>query len=180
MKTFEELNKELTLIEYLPSEFGTMYFEPDAPRDKETIIRHLDSKLTIELLPVYLNLYDAILQWIDNNARLKEHVFMPQLIEVGKDYIIRPFYVYLVSTRRYVDDEDPIEPPDQYFDMIIVAEQELPDSPENGDIIENVLRKSLLEPSGKTYFEGDINKVVIVEPKISLEDLHQWKAKMKL
>lgn len=81
---FQELSTELNLIEYLYSEFGTMYFEPGAPHEKETIIRHLDGKPTLELLPAYVQLYNSIQQWLERNQNLKKYVFMPGLVEVGK------------------------------------------------------------------------------------------------
>lgn len=186
MKKFEEIKKRINLIDYLDSEFGTMYFGDGKSNENDIIIRYLDGELTPELLPVYIQLYNAVLQYIENHSKIKEHVFMPNLIEVGKDYIIRPFYVYLVSTRRYFDPDEPLEPPKQYYEMIQAFSEEMVTQfsmedityPNRESIIKRVLRKSLIEPRGKTFLEGRyINKCIIVEPAISIEDIEEWKNK---
>lgn len=175
MKSFEELNKQIALARYIGSEFGTMYFIQNVPREKEAIVRHLDGKLTIELLPLYIQLYDSIKKWIDKTPKLQEYVFMPDFLEIGKDYIIRPFFAYYIATSEYNDEEEPIEPPAQYEEMKALASKELDGSSGNEEIIRRVLRKSLLKPTGKTYFDYKMKKFIIVEPKISLEDLAEWK-----
>lgn len=48
--------------------------------------------------------------------------------------------------------------------------------PDSQSIIKRILRKSLIEPRGKTFFEGrHLNKYIIVEPAISIEDIEKWK-----
>ncbi len=182
MKTFEEFKKNVNLKRYIGSTLGTMYFEPDLPRDKDYIIRHLDAELTEELLPVYLQLYEAVKQWIETNSTMKEYLFMPELIEVGKDYIIRPFYVYIKSVRSYFDEDDSIEPSQRYFEMIrdfsiemlnvYVEDEDV--YPTKTTVIKRVLRNSLFGASGKTILDDRNNGYIIVEPKIYVSDLEQW------
>ncbi|UKB82446.1 hypothetical protein LF887_15700 [Chryseobacterium sp. MEBOG06] len=109
---------------------------------------------------------------------------MPQLLEVGEDYIIRSFYVYLVPTRRYFDPDEPLEPLKEYYEMIRAFSEEMINEfseeditdPDKQSIIKGILRKSLIEPRGKTFFEGRyLKKHIIVEPAISLEDIEKWK-----
>uniref|UniRef100_A0AAU6WMB8 Uncharacterized protein n=1 Tax=Chryseobacterium endophyticum TaxID=1854762 RepID=A0AAU6WMB8_9FLAO len=64
MKNFEELNKTEILDRMLSSEFGTLYSHLDIQGNIDKIIRFLDGKLTPELLPVYVQLYEAILEYI--------------------------------------------------------------------------------------------------------------------
>ncbi|WP_294266629.1 hypothetical protein [uncultured Chryseobacterium sp.] len=184
MKNFEELKKDLKLIDFADSQFGTMYFNENISTGNDMMIRHLDGELTPELLPVYVQLYEALLQYIDEHHKIKEHVFMPQLLEVGTDYIIRPFYSYHVSTRRYFDTDEPLEPYTEYYEMISAFSEEMTNEfsqeditdPDKQSIIKRILRKSLIQPRGKTFFEGRyLNKYIIVEPAISIEDLEKWK-----
>jgi hypothetical protein len=178
MKTFEELKNKMTLKPRAGDEceLGTMYFEPDATRDKMIIIRHLDNKLTVELLPVYVHLYHSIQQWISNNPEVNQYVFMPNLLEVGKDYFIRQYHVYGTSIRRYINHKEPIEPPDEFEDMVRVVSRELQAVPEKEKIIARILRRSLLEPTSKTFFTSRyMKKFVIVEPKVTIADIEQWK-----
>lgn len=184
MKNFKELNKTEVLDKMLSSEFGTLYSHLDIQGNIDKVIRFLDGELTPELLPVYIQLYEAVLEYIDVHHKIKEHVFMPQLLEVGEDYIVRPFYVYLVTTRRYFDPDEPLEPLKEYYEMIRALSEEMIDqfseeditSPDKQSIIKRILRKSLIEPRGKTFFEGRyLNKYIIVEPAISIEDIEKWK-----
>lgn len=184
MKSFEEFRKNTNLMVFLESKFGTMYYEPDLPEEKDYIVRHLDAELTEELLPIYVQLYQAINQWIESNSRIREYLFMPNLIEVGKDYIIRPFYVYQVDVRDYFDEDEPIEPPKRYFEMILAFSEEMINVYVENEgidstkmtIIKRVLRKSIFGSSGKTIFEYKVNKFLLVEPKISIADLEEWKS----
>lgn len=184
MKTFEELKKTEVLSKMLSSKFGTMYFNDNIPDGNDIIIRHLDGELTPELLPAYIQLYEALLQFIDDHHNIKKHVFMPPLLEIGIDYIIRPFYSYYVSTRRYFDPDEPLEPYKEYYKMIRAFSKEMVSQfskvdityPDSQSIIKRILRKSLIEPRGKTFFEGrHLNKYIIVEPAISIEDIEKWK-----
>ena len=177
MKSFEEVKSKITLIRYIGSEFGTMYFEPDLSRNNKVIIRHLDNQLTVELLPIYVELYNAVIKWIDDNPKVEKYVFMPSLLEVGKDYFIRRFYGYDIAISDYMDkeDEDYIEPPELFEEMRNFVSQELKEVSGREGVIQQVLRKSLLEPTNKTIYEYRINKFIIVEPKILLTDLNEWK-----
>ncbi len=184
MKTIEELKKGLKLINFADSQFGMIYFNENISTGNDMMIRHLDGKLTPELLPVYIQLYEAILEYIDEHHKIKQHVFMPQLFEVGTDYIIRPFYSYHVSTRRYFDPDEPLEPYAAYYEMVRAFSEEMTNEfsqeditdPDKQSIIKRILRKSLIQPRGKTFFEGRyLNKYIIVEPAISIEDLEKWK-----
>jgi hypothetical protein len=178
MKTFEELKNKMTLKPRAGDEceLGTMYFDPAATRNTITIIRHLDNKLTVEMLPVYVHLYHSIQQWIANHPEINQCVFMPDLIEVGEDYFIRPFHVYHVSTYRYFEEgEDYLEPEEEYEPMIEAVTKELGTASDQEGVISKVLRRSLLEPTGKTFFKSRLGKYVIVEPKVTIADIEQWK-----
>jgi hypothetical protein len=184
MKSFEEFKKNKNLILFADiSKLGTMYFVPDLPVEKDYIIRHLDAELTEELLPSYVELYNSVKHWIESNSKIDEYICMPNLTEVGKDYIIRPFRVYIKSVRSYFDEEEPIEPPKRYFEMIkvfseemirVFDEQEGINFTNKNTIIKRVLRKSVFGLSGKTVFEYRSNKFELVEPKISIEDIEEW------
>ena len=176
MKSFEELKKKKTLIRYLGSEFGTMYFEPDVPRENESIIRHLDGVLPAELLPKYEQIYKAIVEEVNHHPRIRECVFMPNLIEIGEDYIIRPFYVYDIAICDYLDNDDDhfVEPPELFAIMRNIVSSELNSTAGERGIIHKILKRSLLEPTGKTIYDFETNKFIIVEPKILLEDIYAW------
>ncbi len=172
IKSFQTLNQELKLSRFLGSEFGTMYFDPNASRENENIIRHLDGELSAELLPVYIKLYEEIRLWIESN--ISDCVFMPKLIEIGEDYIVRPFYVYHISNKDYFDPDEPVQPPVEFYQMIIIVSNNLKINAENESIVERIVRKSLLGSNGKIFYTTSINQFILVEPKISLADLIEY------
>lgn len=186
MKTFEERKKELILKIFFDSEFGTMYHTEDVLSEKDVIIRHFDREVSPEFIPLYVQLYKEVQNWIESKPSIEEFVFMPNLVEIGKDYLIRPFHVYLKNNSRYIDDYEPIAPPANYYGMINNISYELSNElPEDYDeenyiyneenIIHRIVRKSLLECTAKTFYEDSLEKFIIVEPKISLTDLEEWK-----
>ena len=177
MKSFEKLRKEISIVESsMSSDFGSKYIDTNLPQNEMIVIRHLDTSLALELFPIYEELYYAIIEWIDSTPKVKEYVFMPSLVEIGKDYFIRPFYVYDIAIRDYMDkeDEDYIEPPELFEEMQNEVSNELKEESGKEGLIQRVLRKSLLEPTGKTIYDQIINKFIIVEPKVSLEDIKEW------
>lgn len=162
----------------MDSEFGSKYVDTNFPRNEMIVIRHLNTELAVKLFPIYEDLYTSITNWVNDNQKLRNFVSVPNLVEVGKDYFIRPFFVYDVSIRDYMDekDEDYVAPPQLFEDMKNVISQELTKEVGREGIIQLILRKSLLEPTGKTFFSYKINKFIIVEPKILLADLDKWKS----
>ncbi len=178
MKSFQEIKDELGLERFTWSEFGTMYFKSSSIPEEKRVVRHLDQALTVELLPVYTNLYHAIEKWIEDHLVISMYAVLPS-IEVGPDYIIRPFYSYYVSLRNYLYDQEEegyIEPPDLYEEMLEEIGDLLHQPMEGKDqVIQRILRKSLLEPTGKTIYDSKRAMFIIIEPKVSLEDLEEWK-----
>jgi len=179
MKSFQEIRNERKLVQFLVSEFGTMYFQLDLPREKYIILRHLDTDMSIELFPTYKHLYNSIMDWVDNKPDIKQFIFIPDFTEIGIDYFARPFYIYHVSFRDYYDkDRDEfIEPPLIFEEMRTAVSQEIDILQNEEDIICRILRRSLLESTGKTIYDYKMNKFIIVEPKFSLVDLIEWKEK---
>lgn len=76
------------------------------------------------------------------------------------------------------EDEDYVESPELFEVMYNTISQELNKEICGKEaIIQRILKRSLLESTGKTIYESRrMNKFIIVEPKISLDDLNQWKS----
>ncbi|MGX7666023.1 hypothetical protein [Flavobacterium pedocola] len=184
MKTFEDLKKETPLKRFIENEFGTLYIQQDYQNGKDAIIRHFDKEVLPEFIPTYILLYDELVKWIDSKPDIKEYVFIPKLLEVGDDYTMRSFYVYYNHIRSYTDEYEPIVPPSEYYGMINMVSYELSEDYEadnylsnEENIIHRIIRKSLLGGTGKTFFDDELQKFIIVEPKISITDLQEWKQK---
>lgn len=181
MQSFKELKEELELQKFLWSELGTLYFRPKVAWEDKVLVRHLDGSLTVQLLPVYVDLYHAIVKWIEKDITMSMYALLPP-IEVGLDYIKRKFYVYNVDISNYLQAEGHehyIEPPELYEEMVEETTA-LFDQPMEGKdkIIQGILRRSLLEPTGKTIYDDSRLIFILVEPKITLEDLENWQSFM--
>jgi hypothetical protein len=98
-------------------------------------------------------------------------VNVPQPLEIGRDFIARTFFSYGYSTEGY--DADEADPPRDLAWLRDAAEDALgsPQSP-RGALLEDVLERSLLKPSGKVFF--DDKRFVVVEPHVSPDELQRW------
>lgn len=176
MRKFTEIQHELGLKKFLASPLGTLYFVPFAPGFPRVMVRHFDNELTSTLVKPFAELVQASQNWLERRPELARLVKVEQPIEVGHDFIARPYHMYYTSTDAYVDWEDPPEPPEELEKMRSALRAEIGQSDDPRDaIIEAVLARSLLKPTGKTYF-GDDDQFIVVEPKVTREDLECWSA----
>lgn len=175
MREFADIQTELGLQEFLDSPLGTLYFIPFTPGGPRVMVRHFDSSLPTTLVKPFVDLIQAVHHWVEDRPLLAHLVTVEQLIEVGKDFVARPHHFYHTSTRAYVDWEYPPEPPEELEQMrsILRAEIGQSDNPKDA-IIEAILARSLLEPTGKTYFKESEGKFIIVEPTLTREDVECW------
>jgi hypothetical protein len=175
MRKFIEIQQELGLKKFISHPLGTLYFVPFEPGSRDIMVRHFDGELTVDFVIPFANLVQATQQWIEHRPKLARLVKVEQPIEVGYDFIARPFHIYYTSTDAYVEWEDPPDPPEELEHMRTLFRKEIGKSNNPKDIlIETVLVKSLLEPSYKTYFAESKGQFIVVEPKLTQEDIEQW------
>jgi hypothetical protein len=182
MREFAAIQRELGLKKFLDSSLGTLYFVPFAPGAPRVIVRHFDSEIPPTLVKPFADLVRAAQQWIEHRPELARLVRVEQPIEVGRDFIARKHHTYYTSTAAYEDWEDPPAPPEELEQMRHTFRTAMGRSVDPRDaIIEAVLKRSLLEPTGKTYF-GTSDKsesegqFIVVEPKLTHEDVERWAA----
>jgi hypothetical protein len=182
MREFADIQRDLGLKKFLDSPLGTLYFVPFAPGAPRVIVRHFDSELPPTLVEPFADLVRAAQQWIEHRPELARLVRVEQPVEVGGDFVARKHHTYYTSTDAYVEWEDPPEPPEEFEQMRSAFRAAVGESADPKDaIIETVLARSLLEPTGKTYFgESDKNEsegqFIVVEPKLTREDVERWAA----
>lgn len=176
MKLFEVLKSEKELKRYLRSKYGTMYFEPSSDPENSVIIRSLDATITPDLFSYYLDIYKCIKESLKSNMYLKEHIRVAEILEVGKDYFIRPFFTYDLALDDYFDQEEPVEVPKQYYEIKKELQFFLRSfKSEKEKILNRVLENSFLKSTGKTFYDSRTNEFIIVELKILYEDIKEWK-----
>ncbi len=176
MSVFQEIKEKRGLKRFLGSDLGTMYFNPDLLPQNDIIVRHFDSKLGSKDLTSYVKLYNKVILLI-NNSSLINFVDIFPLVEVGHDYVSRPFHIYDFPTSAYFDEEvrDDFIPQKLMHEIrnhvealksaTVSAKQQL---------VMKVIYNSLVAPSNKTYFNSPSNKMVLVEPTIKVEDIIEW------
>ena len=174
MRTFTEIRDELALKQFLDSPLGTLYFVPAAPGSPRIMVRHFDRALPARLVAPYARFLRALHDWVDERPIISYQILIEQPIEVGSDFIARKHHTYYTSTSAYTDWQDPPEPPEQLAEMRRDLRDEIAeDAATPRDIlITQVLTRSLLEPTGKTFY--DDLQFVVVEPRFIPEDIEEW------
>ncbi len=176
MDNFKNLNKKLGLKRFLGSDLGTMYFNPNADARDDIIVRHFDSQVSPALVNDYQQLYNSVKTTIDNSS-LQEFADLQPLLEVGSDYYMRRLHIYDFPTSDYFESDSNLEilP----IDLLKKIKSTFNTLSENSSttkdrLINQIISKSLCLPSNKTYFNGKMNKMILVEPTINEEDIILW------
>jgi hypothetical protein len=177
MREFADIQRESGLKKFLDSQLGTLYMIRDASGGPRVMVRHFDRDLPTTLVRPFADLIKAAHMWIEARPELAHLIRVERPIEVGLDFIARPFHIYYGSLRAYTDWEDPPEPPKELELMRNAFRAAVGKSTKPKDaIIEKVLARSLLEPTNKTYFDESKRQFFVVEPKLTREDVELWAA----
>jgi len=169
MTDFTHVEQQRGLRRYLASSLGTLYFNAA----ERIIVRRFDGALPPALRPAYTDLTAATQKWIDRHPRVAELARVQQPIEAGTDYVVRPLFPY-TSTGTYYDLDAPVDPPAEWARLFDAVGDAAPPADPREVIVANVVRRSLLEPNGKAYFDADEGRFVVVEPRLTAEDVRTW------
>jgi hypothetical protein len=173
MRDFRAIQQSVPLTDFLDSRLGTLYLAKLTPGADWAVIRHLDRELPPSRTAALADLIGATQRWIDQRPELARWIWVQQPVEVGRDFIVRPHHVYTTSLESYESDEDPPETPPELEQMRSVLRTAMGRPASAGDaIVEAILARSLLEPSGKTYLGEET--FVVVDPKVTPEDVEAW------
>ncbi|NHZ82060.1 hypothetical protein F2P44_22675 [Massilia sp. CCM 8695] len=169
MRTFKEISQERVLIEYMPSGIGDMYYSAD--QTGRFIIRKFASE---EIANIYMEILYSFNNWINDRKEIRALVEAGLPVEIGTNFVMRPHQIY-TSTSQLRDEESDVILPDDFFNNLRLIKAAITGV---GDprkmVIENIIRNTLIEPTGKTYFDFSENKFGVAEPKISPIDMKRW------
>ena len=175
MREFSDINRELGLKKFLTSHFSTLYFVPFSSRAPRIMVRHFNIEISPDSVEHVAAMIQASKVWVERHDLLTNLVKIEQPIEVGRDFIARQYHLYSASTDAYVDWEEPPEVPEELERMRRGFTALIGKSTDPADVfIETFLAKSLLEPSGKTYFDEIRAQFIVGEPRLTREDIEQW------
>jgi hypothetical protein len=176
---------ELELRELLSNERGTMFVSgPGTTKDFNgwmalTLVRKLDGFITPALAGDYADMVEAAAQWIASNPELDHFVEVLPVTEVGSDFIARPHLSFSYATSAYdaASDEPELSVPEAPEELALMREaftaaRGVLKDPKS-KVIERVLERNIMQPSGLTVFDGE-GQFVILEPHIKEADLLEW------
>lgn len=177
VRTFEGIRNEYGLRRFLASRLGTLHYVPSAPGSARLMVRRFDAELPPRMAAHYADVVRAAAAWVDRHERLRQLVRVEVPVEVGEDFVARPHHTYITSIDAYEEWEDPPAAPPELGVMRDAARAAIAGAADERDgIIARVLTRSLLEPTGKTYFNEAEGRFVIVDPKMEPADVQQWAA----
>ena len=170
MQTFEEFAKTRALTKYLKSSVGTLFYGDE--QNNRILVRNFSSAGECA---VYVEILLAIKEWLEKTPDVRVVVELLFPFDIGTDFVAREHRIY-TSTEELLDEEADVELPAEFFIQQKKIESAIIGGGTQRDmILKQVLRNSLLEPTGKTYFDFSANKFVIVDPKIRPDDITSWR-----
>lgn len=144
------------------------------------MVRRFDANASTALVRAYADIVESAQAWLNERPHLARLVRVEQPTEVGSDFVARKFHVYLTRTNSYDGSPEAPEVPEELEQMQTIFREEAGHPWDSRDaILERILSRSILEPSGKTYpgepLDGSPGtQFVIVDPKITRQDLDEW------
>jgi hypothetical protein len=177
MRDFADLQHEAGLEKFLDSPLGSLFVISDTRGWPLHMVRHFDRDLRPELISHYVELVKETAEWIAGRPELARLVRVEQPTEIGRDFVTRPYYVYYTSTRSYESPGDPPDSPRQLEEMrrAVRAAIAAPSNKKN-ELVARVLARSLLDPTSKTSFDEREGRFIVVEPKLTADDVEEWAA----
>ncbi|MGW8393133.1 hypothetical protein [Pseudoduganella sp. HUAS MS19] len=169
MRTFEEFINLRPLTKYLVSGVGVLFYGDD--NAGRILVRKFPSA---KICKAYVEILYAVKRWIEDRGGIGGAVEILSPFETGSDFIAREHRIF-TGTDELMDEECNVDLPSEFFNQRKLIASSLTEA--NGlphNVIENVVKNSLLEPAGKTYFDFTLKRFVIVEPKISPADIELW------
>jgi hypothetical protein len=179
VRDFSALEQELGLRHFLVSPLGTLYYVPYAPGRPRVLVRRFDGELPATYVPAYADLVRSLQEWVARHAELERLVRIEQPLEVGTDFVARPHHTYQTAIDAYEDWENGPKPPAELAEMRQALRAALVSGDETDArtaILGAVLTRSLLEPTGKTYFHEGEGRFVVVDPVLTRADVTGWAA----
>lgn len=174
---FADVASRLGLKRFLTSTPGTLYFQPADLSVNRLLYRAFETQPP-DFAGTYAEIAAAVVAWVAARPRLAELIEIIPPAQVGPDYIARPHHTYYVSTATYAHSEDGVPAPAELAEMRERLAADLAEIAPGirSQVIARVLGRTLLEPSGRVYFDDLRGLFVVMEPKITSGDVADWQA----
>lgn len=177
MRRFDDISRELGLKRFCDSPSGALHFIPRAPDEAATMVRHFDGALPPSVIPAYAALAAAAQDWLARHPGVGALVRVEQPLEVGEDFVARRHHYYHVSLASYDPSDDEARPvPDELHALRRAFTAARGHGDARDALIEEVLARSLMTWTAKTFFEGAEDRFIIVELAPTAGELARWDA----
>lgn len=174
MRQFSDIEDTLKLVKLVSSRLGTVYSTPFTTKEEFFIVRRFDSELSPLMIWHYADLIRAVHDWVERRPELSKCVRVELPLEIGSDFVLRKHHVYIRSLDSFTWEPPWAPEPDEELEQMQRAANAALGHAQDAreQIIEGIVRRSLLEPSAKTY--EDDTGFVVVEPIMTVEDVKRW------
>lgn len=169
-RAFADIEAELGLNTFLPSDLGTLHFTPiTRERPTATIVRRFSAERAGRAA-AWARLTDAAAAWIAVRPTLAAVLRVEPLTKVGSDFVARGRFEG-TSLAAYADDDDPPEAPPELAVLRRVFLELATAAPATEAPVVALLARSLLSPTHKTVYDYGAELFVIGEIKPTAQDL---------
>lgn len=175
MREFSEIERNLGLEKQGFTVHGTLFVMPARVAAERVVVRRFDGDWPAALIPAYSTLLRASSVWLEHDGELAKVVRVEQPTEVGRDFIARR---QLLGTRlsAYLKDDDRPEAPSELGTMQarFIAKVAAAGEEPRANLVADVLRRSILEPTGYTIYSEREDKFIILDLNVTSEELERW------
>lgn len=172
MRTFKEIEENSQLRRYLRSKRGWLFVQKNSTQDM--LIRHFNGELESRFTTTFAEIVEEVSRWVNGYKELERYVQVESVVEIGEDFIILPYHrnYSSLSNMESWDEDDIPEELERMRNILKAGLEKI--KGEREEIIKEVLIRSLLESSSKTWYDERIDKFIICEPRIRPEHLERW------
>lgn len=174
----EETKRERTLL-YNVSAAGSLYIQYDDDNRPIAMVRVLDREIPADWAASYAELVDAVIAWIADRG-LDDAIRTQPVRAIGKGLIKRDFHIFLHSIRDWDVSREEGDYDEQLLARLdcvrarvssIAAEARSPVD----ILLANIVKRSIVEATCRTYYSEREQRFIIVEPKIDRKSLAEWR-----
>lgn len=173
---FEQIRKDLFLEKLCDSALGTLHYSLESTVNGQHVVaRHFDGELPPQTAVGYADIVRVLGNWLGVTPEVAQLVEFLPTVSDGADFVAMPYREYRESLASYERPDCPQPPPELERMRAAVRAALVPftDAPVDRSLAA-VIQRTLLEPSGKTYFDAETRRFVVVDPKVTREAVVTW------
>lgn len=182
MRTFNELKTELKLLGPKKwKDFAGDRYRVHLGEARSTAklreVRHFPPPFAHEHVMGFVQILKQASDWVET-AGLTDILYVEQPAEIGLDFVATPNIGHPLFRSTFELDlgDEMMDRKEAYLARLPAVREKWNKLPDTGRsaILKRVIRRSVLEVSGKTYIESEQYKIVVYETVIDDQDVFMW------